>query len=202
MAEGLIQLFVNIPSLPTPNAKSKPKQPFSMNAIIIYQDVAFAIRSRGLLQRVGHQQNVRVEWTIRFWPIHAFDEPAMAEIALGESLDAHLIILPSDIGQSLPPHLLTWLKCWARQRQIPGAAIGILNGEQFTRPAFPLSVELPDFLRRYGLNLIMDGSAVAENRIELLTNSLSEQETSLPIKRLDYGHLQTAHAYRNMGINE
>jgi hypothetical protein len=173
-----------------------------MNATIIYQDVAFAIRSGGLLQRVGHQQNVHVEWTIRYWPIHALDEPAMAEIALGESLDAHLIILPSGIGQSLPPPLLTWLKCWAKQRQIPAAAIGILSGEQFTRLASLLSAELPDFLRRHGLNLIMDGSAVAENRIEPLTNFLPKQETSLPLKRLDYGHLLTAHSYRNIGINE
>jgi hypothetical protein len=171
---------------PTPNAKSKPQQPFSMNAVIIYQDVAFAIRSGGLLQRVGCQQNVRVEWTIRFWPIHALDEPALAEIALGESLDAHLIILPSGIGRFLPPHLLTWLKCWARQRQIPNAAIGILSGEQFTCLASPPSAELPDLLRRHGLHLIMDRSAVAENRIELLANVLPEQDTSRPIKRLDY----------------
>ncbi len=182
--------------------KSKPKLSLCMNAVIIYQDIAYAIRSASLLQRVGHQQNVRVEWAMRYWSSRALDEPAMAEMALEESLDAHLIILPSGVGQSLPPHLLTWLECWAQQRQIPDAALGILIGEQFARLASSLSSELPDFLRRHDLNLITDRGAVAENRIELRTNFRPEQETLLPVKRFDYGHLLTAHPYRNMGINE
>ena len=173
-----------------------------MKAIIIYHDLAFAHKAGALLQRVERQENVHVEWTVKCWPVRALDEPALAELALGESLDAHLIILPSGLGQSLPPRLLNWLKRWAADRQIPDAALGILSSGQVTRLAPPLSSKLPNFLRQQGLNLIMDRGATAESSIKLLADFLPEQEMSIPVMRTDYAPLITAHPYRNMGINE
>ena len=174
-----------------------------MKAIIIYHDVPFAHQAGALLQRVGRQQNLHVEWTVKYWPVRVLDEPAMAELALDECLDAHLIILPSGLGQSLPPRLLNWLKRWAAHRQIPDAALGILNGGQITRLAPPLSPELPNLLRQHGLNLIMDrGAGTTAESIKLLADFLPEQEMSIPVTRTDYTHLMTAHPYRNMGINE
>ena len=175
-----------------------------MKAIIIYHDLAFAHKAGALLQRVERQENVHIEWTVKCWPVRALDEPALAELALGESVDAHLIILPSGLGQSLPPRLLNWLKRWAADRQIPDAALGILSGEHVIRPVVPLSSQLPHFLRQYGLNLIMDQGAgtTAESSIRLLADFLPEQEISIPVMRTDYAHLMAAHPYRNMGINE
>jgi hypothetical protein len=173
-----------------------------MKAIIIYHDLAFAHQAGSLLQRVERRENVHVEWTVKCWPVRVLDVPAMAELALGECLDAHLIVLPSSLGQSLPPCLLNWLKRWAAHRQIPDAALGILSSGQVTRLAPPLSPELPNFLRQHALNLIMDRGTTSESSVKLLADFLPEQEIAIPVTQTNYQHLMIAHRYRDMGINE
>ena len=76
--------------------------PTRMRAVIVCDDFAFAATAAATLARVGHQAGVNVQWTTKCWPMNALSDAMLAENALEETLDAHLIVFPARCAQSLP----------------------------------------------------------------------------------------------------
>src|SRR5215470_10113768 len=99
---------------------------FCMKAVIISDDPAFASYATSTLARVGRQAGVDVLWTTKFWSIDSLNEPALAEKALVEASDAHVILFPAHRTHSLPDWIFNWLARWAAARTIQDAAVGII----------------------------------------------------------------------------
>ena len=127
-----------------------------MNAVIICDDFAFAAKANATLRRVGHQAGVGVRWSVKCWPVNALNDTALAEQVLAETLDAHLIVFPARLAQSLPSWVFDWLRRWATGRTIKDAGLAAIRHEntaELAKEAFP---ELCRFLREHGLRFIGD----------------------------------------------
>src|SRR5262245_65488165 len=97
-----------------------------MRAIIICDDIAFASKADAVLRTIGARREGQVVWEVKCWPMNALTDDALAARVLADSLDAHLVILPSSYAQSVPTSLLDWLKRWAVQRKICDAGLGFI----------------------------------------------------------------------------
>lgn len=101
-----------------------------MSAVIICDDLAFSANAAATLKRVGQQDQVNIRWKTIFWPMNALNEKDLAEKALIDSLDAHLILFPARCAQALPHWVLDWLDSWAKLRTIREAALGVMADER------------------------------------------------------------------------
>jgi hypothetical protein len=120
-----------------------------MKAIIICDDLAFAVSAASTLSRVGRRVDVSVQWTKIFWPINALSEPALAKQALTEASDAQLILFPARCAESLPEWIFDWLNRWVPVRTNSDSAIGIMNDGHISELRKPLTVELSRFAREH-----------------------------------------------------
>ena len=168
-----------------------------MKAVILCDDSTFAAQARSILQRVGHRPEVTVRWTIKTWPVVAF-ETAMSEEALRESADAHLIVIPREYARSLPLHLRDWLERWAALRLIEHAAVGVI-GDGLT---YEVSLELKRLVQRHGLNLITDRVSVVQGAAKLSVNFALQHEQPLPITLAHLSYMTMDDRCRAFGIND
>src|SRR5215470_10624611 len=136
---------------------------FCMKAVIISDDPLFASYASSTLARVGRQAGVNVHWTTKSWPIKALKEPASAEKALVEALDAHVILFPAHQTHSLPGWIFNWLARWAASRTIQDAAVGVISDEKSASCVTPLFPELSSFVRVHGLSLIVNDERPAND---------------------------------------
>ena len=171
---------------------------FPMKAIIICDDFAFAANAASTLTRVGRQAGVNVRWTTKSWPMNALNESALAEQALVEASDAHLIVFPEHEAKSLSFWVFDWLSRWAAVRTIQDAALGVIRVGTGA-PATALS-ELSTFARKYGLNLIVEDGPPARRPMRLSVHFRAEGEVALPIAPTGLVGMRVS--YRGFGINE
>jgi len=125
-----------------------------MKAVIIHENMEFAAKAYATLRRVGCRDEMNVQWTVNCWPVDTLNNPIIIEKALAEARDAHLIVLPANLAQSIPLWLLRWLERWAMLRHIQEAALGILEHTDTSRTEMPVHPQLLAFVRRHGLTLI------------------------------------------------
>jgi hypothetical protein len=172
-----------------------------MKAVIISDDPAFASYATSTLSRVGRQAGVEVHWTTKSWPIDALKEPVLAEKALIDASDAHLILFSAHRIHSLPDRIFNWLAGWAAKRTIQDAAVGVISDEKSARFAASTFPELSSFVRVHGLSLIVNYepqrmSARLPDRFRPeLALTLPSAETRLAVPA-------TRGCYRSFGINE
>ena len=95
---------------------------------------------------------IKLQWSVKCWPVNALNDTALAEQALAETLDAHLILFPARCAQSIPSWV--WLERWAERRRIQTAALGVINDS--TEPTKEVDPELSRFIRQHDLNFIID----------------------------------------------
>jgi hypothetical protein len=173
-----------------------------MKAVILCDDFAFAAKANATLRRVGYQAGVEVQWIIKCWPVNALNDAVLAETALAEALDAHLILLPARRAQSLTAGLLDWFERWATLRRIPAAALGVLNEGNATDLIKSVCPELSRFIRRHHLNFILDGRGATQDAVQLLIGFSRERTVSIPIERSFSVGLSLPSTFREYGINE
>ena len=186
-----------MPNIRKPHASDD----FLMKAVIICDDFAFAAKANATLRRVGYRAGVNVRWTIKCWPVNALNETTLAKQALDETLDAHLIVFPSQRAQSLPSWVFSWLERWAARRHVQAAALGVIsdsNAADLTKPVCP---ELSRFVQQHDLNLIIDGDR-AQDAVKLFIGFSCEREVPLPIARAGVVNFATPNSFRAYGINE
>lgn len=175
---------------------------FSMKAIILSDDPAFASNAASTLARLGRQAGVNVHWTTKSWSISALQEPAVAENALVEASNAHLILFPEYRVHSLPHWICDWLAHWASVRTIRDAAVGVIKGENTANFAAPTFSELSRFTREHGLTFIVDENRPAKKSVRLPVQFPSERMVALHIAQTNPVVLATPVSHRGFGINE
>jgi len=173
-----------------------------MKAVIICDDIAFAAKADATLRRTGRPDDIQIQWIVKYWPTSALHGDALAEKALVEALDAHLIVLAARDAEFVPSWLFDWLNRWAKQRQIQDAALGFLGDSNATGPTQSLCPALSILIRDHGLNIIMDRAVASRESTKIPFRFSDEGEISLPVVRESFVNPIRRHSYRGMGINE
>ena len=157
---------------------TKPKTPaappeFTLKALIICDEIEFADATGVLLRRVGRHKNLQANWEVKCWLVSAENENAMAEIAFAESLNAHLIVLPSWLAHCFPRSLRHWLERWASSRRIEQAALGIVNLDGIAAFSEPCP-EFNKFISRHKLHFVGAELSIADNSRNLAVSIAPE----------------------------
>jgi hypothetical protein len=173
-----------------------------MKAVIICDDFAFVAQANAKLQRVGRRRDVRAQWSVKSWPVNALNQSGMAEKALVEAADAHLIIVPARRAHTFPPWLRDWLERWAALRQIPEAALAVIGDVSDTDSTMTVSPELTSFVRKNGLNFITDKAVVPKNRTKLEPRAPRERTLPQRTEQSRFVDAATRDSFRGLGINE
>jgi hypothetical protein len=173
-----------------------------MKAVLICDDFAFAARANTSLRRVGFCVGAKVQWTFQCWPVNALNQAVMAEKILVESADTHLIVIPRRRAQSTPLWLHEWLERWAAVRQIPDAAVAVIEDGDHTDLTNAVSPELTLLVRRHGLNLITDNGVTPNDAAQLFVRLLREAEPPMSQRQSYSANIVTRDSFRGLGINE
>jgi hypothetical protein len=174
--------------------------PAQMRAVIICDDIAFAAKANATLRRVGYQAGVGVQWSVKCWPLNALNDTALAEQALAETLDAHLILFPARCAQSIPSWVCNWLERWAALRKIQTAALGVISdGSELTKEVDP---ELSRIIRQHDLSFIIDEERADQEPMKVRIDFSSERTVPLPIEPSRSMDLAMRNSFRAYGINE
>jgi hypothetical protein len=173
-----------------------------MKAIIISDDFAFAASAAVTLSRVGCEAGLDVQWLTKWWPMTALKDEALAEIALDEASDAHLVLFPGRCVEPLPSPVFHWLDRWVAVRTIAEAALGILKAAgdpTLSSRTFP---ELSAFARDHGLTLIADECLPREIPVRVPIQLPNDGEWALPLTPVYSADVAMQVSYRGFGINE
>lgn len=173
-----------------------------MKAVIFCDDSSLFAKANAALLREGCRSEVRAQWTINSWPVDDLSQASIAEEALIEAADTHLVIIPARHARSVPFGLRDWLQQWAAIRQIPDAALAVIGDGTNVGSPKTVSPELTMFALKHELNLIIDESTAFGNATETVVGLLLEREFPLPLelRRLEY--TVTHESFRSFGINE
>jgi hypothetical protein len=171
----------------------------TMNAMIIYDDAVYAGKAKSMFESAAHRAGEALLWAVKPWRLDLLNLPAVAEMALKDAADAHLILFGLRNPRTIPPWLQTWLEQWAALRQVSEAALAVLggaNGELLSATAVPA---LSQFADHYGLSLIFGEPESEETRAMAPAGDLHQVERRvLP----QIYHMPSAIYFYGCGINE
>jgi hypothetical protein len=120
--------------------------------VIFCDDCTFAAKARAALERVAGSPEINLSWAVSVWPLNVLHHTSTSERALLESADAHLIVIPREYAENLPPRLNSWLELWAKTRNIEDAGIGVIASSQ--RLDLGICNTLMELISRHRLHLI------------------------------------------------
>ena len=150
-----------------------------MNAVIIYDRFDFAAKARAMLERAAHETDETTHWSVKPWRVDMLKLSPVAETALAEAAEAHLIVLAVRQVQSLLPWLMDWLERWASRRQIQEAALGVFGGTNANALSAPATTELSRFAERHGFSFIFDAVNPVEDEAAAFARSLHERAVAM-----------------------
>jgi hypothetical protein len=127
-----------------------------LKALIIYDDLASALKANNLLRNTLHRTGVRFDWEINLWRLNMLRFESVANEALREATDADLIVFAIRHTHSLPMWLIKWLEQWATLRQILDATLAVIRDVDAKATLAQATFDLSQFARRYGLSIIGD----------------------------------------------
>jgi hypothetical protein len=169
-----------------------------MKAVILYDECEFAKKAQAKLVRADGT----TQWSVKPWRIHLLAVAGIADAALLDAADAHLIVLDMGHAAELSPRLLEWLEQWAQRRQIQNAVVAVFDrGNHGTGPAIA-PPELSGFAERHGLSLMVGDMGPAEVESAVFVRKLQERELAVTptLQRIMAEPVQDY--YRGWGINE
>jgi hypothetical protein len=174
-----------------------------MKAFIIYKDFASALKANAVLQSAAQPPDFRVQWDIRPWRVDMLKFPPIAEEALADAVDAHLILFAGRCVQSVPFWLQDWLENWARHRHTGDAALAVMGEGNVDALSESAARELSQFARQHGLSFIV-GDGAPPKVVEKLPNQ-SSPEPKLLMPPPQPGFIINTprqESYRGWGIND
>lgn len=134
-----------------------------MNAIILYDTPGAAADVNALLKRASDHVDEFSHWNVKPWRLDMLIQPQIADEALKDAAEAHLMVLALRRQADMASWLMDWLEQWARRRQVTEAALAVFDdcdtGATLSTSAAP---ELSGFVRRHGLSFILDAAESAE----------------------------------------
>lgn len=101
-----------------------------MKAFLIYDNFLSAAKANAALHQWAAQSELMIQWDIRPWRAEMLKFSPLAEEAITDALDAHMLIFVSDYTRLLPFWLEDWLEEWLRCRhfRLPGNKAGRFAG--------------------------------------------------------------------------
>ena len=127
-----------------------------MKALIIYDNIASALKANNLLRNTANRTGVRFDWEINLWHVNMLRFESVANEALREATDAGLIVFAIRRTHALPVWLIDWLEQWATLRHTPDAALAVIRDVNAKATLAQAIFDLSQFARRYGLSIIGD----------------------------------------------
>ena len=182
--------------------KRRTASDWIMKAVIICDAPSILVKAEAALLRVGRRSEVNAQWTIKCWPANALSQASIAEQALIEAADTHLVIIAARHACSVPFGLRDWLEQWATLRQIPEAALAVIGDGSHADLPKTVSSELTMLALKHDLNLIIDEGMAVENAMETAVRFPFERELLLSPKPGRIGHAVAGDSLRGFGINE
>jgi len=156
----------------------------SLKVLLIYNDFASATRANAALQQWGRTSGTGVQWRIQPWRVDILKFPSLADEALVDARDAHLLVFIEQCANTIPFWLEEWLEDWAGIRQFQDSVLAVINSNSIGLEWLPVSQALSDFAKRHCLELFLGcpGNAVdvvsplgfAQTEAKLHTNNLTE----------------------------
>ncbi len=128
----------------------------TVNAVILYDEMGLAAESNAMLAAIASRADGAVRWMVKPWRLDLLILPAIADMALADAADAHLIVLALRQETSLPPWLLDWLRQWAERRHVNEAALAVWDKTNRERLSASSVGELLALARRHGLVFIFE----------------------------------------------
>ncbi len=172
-----------------------------MKALIIYQDIASAIKANATLRSLKLCQDAKIECEVLPWRMDMLKFPPAATEALIEASDAHLILFAGGFPGSLPFWLLDWLERWAGVRQIKDAALAATAGTNGDTPSTITKSALRQFARKHRLHFIVAANVVHEDQSQFYEDDSSDMKMRLRIQSLPI-HTPHLDSHQHWGINE
>jgi len=146
----------------------------AMNAMIIYEGCDAAKQANALLERAFDQADA-MRWNVRPWRLEMLGLPPMAQQALREATEAHLIVLAICRRATVSPWLLDWLEVWAAHRQVQEAALALFDDATGDTSTGTMTPELSEFARRHGLSFIFGNLGAGEDESAAARDGLRQQ---------------------------
>jgi hypothetical protein len=174
----------------------------TLKAAVMYDDFDFAARAAALLERVAICADEAMRWDLKPWRFDVLKQSTLAKAALGETVDADLIVVAS-CGTHLPPdELMDWLEQWAVRRQIRDVAVMAFCPEENAGP-MSLGERLKQFAEWHDLpflgSRILQDDGVSTNFINRLWQQRQSPQPVVPSLELSGGPSRPS---RHWGINE
>ncbi len=174
----------------------------TMNALIIYDEFAFAARANAALQRSASHLGQSIKWNVCPWRLDMLKFPQTAEEAFNEAMNGHLVILAGVTAKPFPAWLNDWLEHWAKCRRIDEAALAIIDGATKHTSSLSNISGMSQFAEQRGLGFIVSDLTAAETNLSFSARNLPEYKLPLLSIQPSPVTLSAHHSYHKWGINE
>jgi hypothetical protein len=174
-----------------------------MKAFLVYDDFNSAANVNAALQRWSAQAGHNVHWDVRPWPVNMLKFPPVAEEAMADALDAHMLVFAGPCVHLVPFWFEDWLEEWVRQRQVRDVVVVIISDVSQGGSAAASNCPVSEFARRRGLEIVYS----SETRINLsptnpLTSNLRNRETEVRVLKAGDLNGHAFETHRGWGLNE
>ncbi len=174
----------------------------TVNAIIIYDDIELATKANAISGRAMQHADTTAQWQVKPWRVNLLTLTGLADAALNDAADAHLVVFALREAEPLRPSLVAWLDQWAAYRQVPDAALAVFGGRNGEEHLAPATSELSHFAERHGLSCIFDDGHPVKSESELFRHSLHEREVAQTPRMVHIMEQVSPGNYQHCGINE
>lgn len=174
----------------------------TLKAAVIYDDFDFAARATALLERVAIRADEAMKWDVKPWRLDVLKSSSLANVALGETTDADLIVIALRQTHSLPDELIGWLENWALKRQTVDTAVMVLGPEE-NAASTPLWREMKEFAERHDLPFL--GSRILRDdgdSMDFVNRLWQQKQPPQPVVPTLELFAESPRPPRHWGINE
>ncbi len=132
-----------------------------------------------MLERAAHRVNEFLPWTFKPWQMEKLARPLIAEAALADTADAHMVVVSLCHDRALPGWVMDWLEQWAARRRVQDAAVAAWDGRNGDILQADAAPELSVFALRHGLSFLSSDADVMEPDFALLSSNMREGDALL-----------------------
>jgi hypothetical protein len=142
------------------------------------------------------------QWNVKPLRVNLLTLAGLADAALSDAADAHLIVLALREAEPLHASLVDWLDQWAAHSQVPDAALAVFGGGNGAEHLAPATPELSHFAERHGLTFIFGDMGPTGNEAAGFLDDLHEREVTLTPTMAHILEQSPRDNYWGWGINE
>jgi len=100
----------------------EPKTAF--HVLMVYEDLAAGKRAMDTCKFLMAQVEEEIKFRTSMWKFGILQNPKLGELAVGDALEADVIIVAARGQQELPPQVKAWMETWVPQKR--GQAVALI----------------------------------------------------------------------------